>query len=164
MNSPAAVPSSSALPYRLGVGVMLMNREGLVFVAKRIDSLAEAWQMPQGGIDEGEAPEVAVFRELLEETGTDKAHILAESASWYRYDLPEDLQPRIWGGKYRGQQQKWYAMRFTGMDSDINIHTEEPEFCEWRWVPIEVLPEIIVPFKRQLYTELVAEFGHLIRG
>lgn len=146
------------LPYRTGVGIMLINAKREVFVAKRIDTISEAWQMPQGGIDEGETSDAAALRELKEETGTDKAVIIHESADWYYYDLPEHLVPKIWGGKYRGQKQKWFAMRFEGMDSDINIETEHPEFCEWKWVEIGALPDIIVPFKRSLYAALVAEF------
>ena len=148
----------SQLPYREGVGIMLINADNLVFVAKRIDSISEAWQMPQGGIDEGEEPQVAAFRELMEETGTDKAQLLAESANWLTYDLPDTLVPKIWGGRFRGQRQKWYAMRFTGIDSDININTPHPEFCEWKWIPMQELPDIIVPFKRSLYQALVDEF------
>ncbi|MBY0431431.1 MAG: RNA pyrophosphohydrolase, partial [Rhodospirillales bacterium] len=102
------------LPYRLGVGIVLFNRDNLVFAARRIDTQAEAWQMPQGGIDKGESPRQACFRELEEETGTAKAEILAESRDWLAYDLPEDLQAKVWGGKYRGQKQKWFALRFTG--------------------------------------------------
>ena len=146
------------LPYREGVGIMLINKDGHVFVARRIDSTSEAWQMPQGGIDEGEEPQVAAMRELLEETGTDKASIIAESEKWHAYDLPVHLVPRLWGGKFRGQRQKWFAMRFEGQDSDINIETHCPEFCEWKWIPIRQLPEIIVPFKRVLYQSLVDEF------
>jgi putative (di)nucleoside polyphosphate hydrolase len=152
---------SIQLPYRPGVGVMLMNAVGQVFVARRIDMVSEAWQMPQGGIDEGEEPLQAALRELREETGTDKAALLKESSDWHTYDLPEELIPRIWGGKYRGQKQKWFAMRFTGADSDINIVTEDPEFSEWRWVPMRELPNIIVPFKRALYQALVEEFAGL---
>lgn len=147
------------LPYRPGVGIMLLNREGRVFVAKRIDMVSEAWQMPQGGIDAGEEPLAAALRELKEEIGTDKAELLAESRDWYSYDLPEVLIPKIWGGKYRGQKQKWFALRFTGTDADINIATTHPEFSEWHWVPIRELPDIIVPFKRALYQALVEEFG-----
>lgn len=149
------------LPYRKGVGMMLLNAQNQVFVAKRIDNTAEAWQMPQGGIDDGEDPQTAAMRELMEETGTDKARIIAESAGWLRYDLPDFLIPKIWGGKYRGQEQKWYAMRFEGTDADINIATEHAEFSDWKWVPMASLPDLIVPFKRDLYETLVAEFEYL---
>ncbi len=152
----------TSLPYRMGVGIMLINAAGLVFAARRIDTIAEAWQMPQGGIDEGETPIKAAKRELLEETGTDKAKLLAESKDWYTYDLPESLVPKIWGGRYRGQKQKWFAMRFTGQDKDINIDTHEPEFSQWKWVKPHTLPDIIVPFKRELYAQLVEEFGGLV--
>ena len=146
------------LPYRDGVGMMLINSAGLVFVAKRIDMTSEAWQMPQGGIDKGETPIEAAKRELKEEVGTGKATVLAESRGWYTYDLPVELIPKIWGGRFRGQKQKWLAMRFSGTDADINIVTSEPEFSEWKWVEAQQLPDIIVPFKRQLYQELVEEF------
>ena len=150
------------LPYRKGVGIMLLNARGEVFVAKRIDTLAEAWQMPQGGIDDGEDPRAAVLRELKEEIGTDAATILAESAEWYAYDLPDNLVPIIWKGCFRGQQQKWFAMRLDGPDSLIDIAADDhPEFSEWKWIPMQQLPEVIVPFKRDLYAALVAEFGNL---
>ncbi|NBX02927.1 MAG: RNA pyrophosphohydrolase [Alphaproteobacteria bacterium] len=151
--------SYKILPYRPGVGIMLINKSGQVFVARRIDSTSEAWQMPQGGIDEGEEPAIAALRELAEETGTSKATIIGESAKWYDYDLPDHLVPRLWGGKYRGQRQKWFAMSFDGVDGDINIATEHPEFCEWKWIPMQELPNIIVPFKRSLYQALVHEFA-----
>ena len=140
---------------------MLLNANGLVFVGKRIDTSSEAWQMPQGGIDEGEAPITAAFREMEEEIGTAKAELIAESKDWYYYDLPADLIPSVWGGKFRGQKQKWFALRFTGDDSDINIKTQHPEFHEWKWEKTENLPELIVPFKRKLYQELVNEFCNL---
>ncbi len=146
------------LPYRPGVGVMLLNDKKQVFVARRIDSTSEAWQMPQGGIDKGEDPRTAVMRELLEEIGTDKAEIIAESAEWYTYDLPHELIPLVWKGRYRGQQQKWFVMRFLGQDSDINIATEEPEFLEWKWVQPSTLPDLIVPFKKKLYQDLAKDF------
>jgi putative (di)nucleoside polyphosphate hydrolase len=139
---------------------MLLNRGGEVFVARRIDMPAiPAWQMPQGGIDAGEAPRQAAFRELEEEIGTARAEILAESREWLCYDLPPELAAGVWGGRYRGQRQKWFAMRFIGSDSEINLGTEHPEFDAWRWVPPSQLPELIVPFKRQLYTDVLTEFG-----
>ncbi len=149
------------LPCRPCVGIMLIDRGGRVFVAQRIDNPGTAWQMPQGGIDEGESPRQAALRELREETGTDKAEILAESGNWWRYDLPAELVPRLWGGRYRGQEQKWFALRFLGADADIDIATETPEFRAWRWAEMAELPDLIVPFKRHMYQELVAEFGHL---
>lgn len=147
------------LPYRQGVGIMLRNDAGKIFVARRIDMTSEAWQMPQGGIDAGEDPLACARRELKEEIGTDKAELIAESNGWYYYDLPDDIIPKIWGGKYRGQQQKWFLMRFTGSDSDINIQTEDPEFSQWQWIAPEKLPDIIVPFKRELYARLLEEFS-----
>ena len=149
------------LPYRPCVGIMLIDRSGRVFVAQRIDTPGEAWQMPQGGIEPGESPNYAALRELHEEIGTDKAEILAESRDWRRYDLPAELVPRLWGGRYRGQEQKWFALRFLGEDSDIDIATEVPEFHAWRWAEMAELPDIIVPFKHQIYQEVIAEFGHL---
>lgn len=149
------------LPYRRGVGIMLLNKMGYVFVAKRLDQIAEAWQMPQGGIDKGEEPRDAAIRELREETGVSGATIIAESADWYRYDLPDALVPKIWRGQHRGQEQKWYVMRHLGSDADIDIAQEHPEFSEWKWVPVQQLPAVIVPFKRELYQQLVTEFAHL---
>jgi putative (di)nucleoside polyphosphate hydrolase len=158
--------SESDLPfYRPAVGIMLVNPAGLAFIGRRIDMPAglAAWQMPQGGIDPGESPREAAFRELKEEVGTDKAEILAETQGWLHYDLPTDIASRMWSGRWRGQRQKWFLMRFTGTDADINPATEHPEFDAWEWVEPHRLPELIVPFKRQLYRELLAEFRpHLV--
>jgi putative (di)nucleoside polyphosphate hydrolase len=147
------------LPYRLGVGVMLINAEGRAFVGQRIDWAGDAWQMPQGGLDEGEEWEAAAYRELEEETGVAPRHVtlLARTAQPLAYDLPADIRQRIWKGRYRGQQQHWFAMRFTGADSDINIATAHPEFSRWQWAAVNQLIDLIVPFKRDLYTQVVAE-------
>lgn len=149
------------LPYRPCVGLMILNPQNQVFVAKRIDTRSEAWQMPQGGIDEGENPQQAALREMKEEIGTDNADFIAETQGWLEYDLPHHLVPQLWEGKYRGQKQKWYALRYLGDDSDIDINTDTPEFTEWKWVDMAALPDIIVPFKRQLYTQIVEQFRHL---
>jgi len=149
----------AGLLYRQSVGIMLLSPAGNVFVARRIDMpTMPAWQMPQGGIDPGEAPLQAALRELKEETGTDQAELLGESRGWLQYDLPADLARGVWGGRYRGQRQKWFAMRFTGTDADIDLATEHPEFDAWKWIRPERLPEVIVPFKRQLYIDILAEF------
>jgi putative (di)nucleoside polyphosphate hydrolase len=153
----------SSLPYRPAVGVMLLNRRGLVFVGKRIDQTVEGWQMPQGGIDKGEEPHKAALRELKEETGTDKAMIIAEMPDWVTYDLPSHLVGVAFRGKYSGQHQKWFAMRFTGKDSDIDLHAHDPEFSDWKWLAIEDLPGMIVPFKRDAYAKVVAAFRHLAK-
>jgi putative (di)nucleoside polyphosphate hydrolase len=146
------------LPYRSGVGLMLFNTAGQVFVARRIDTEAEAWQMPQGGVDDGETPEDAALRELEEEIGTNKAEIIAATADWIRYDLPPDLIGKAWKGRFRGQKQKWYALRYLGTDADINLATDHPEFNAWRWVPFDQLVDLVVPFKRDLYRAVVEEF------
>jgi len=146
------------LPYRPCVGIMLVNREGLVFVGRRIDQTVEGWQMPQGGIDDGETPQQAALRELEEETGISKASYLAEMDEWLTYDLPPHLLGVALHGRYRGQRQKWIAMRFTGEDSDINIATHDPEFASWKWLALEALPRLIVPFKRDTYMKVIAAF------
>lgn len=159
-------PKFEELPYRPCAGIMLANTEGKVFVGQRLDKAPEgdAWQMPQGGIDDGEEAEQAALRELVEETGIppELVDVIARSRNEHFYDLPEELLGKIWKGKYRGQRQWWFLMRFKGKDSDINIETDYPEFSRWQWVSPERLPQLIVPFKKRLYESLVAEFGELI--
>lgn len=149
-------------PYRPGVGIMLINEKRRVFVGRRNDMDGDHWQMPQGGIDEGEEPRVAALRELKEEVGTDKAKILAESRGWLAYDLPPALSRTAWKGRYRGQRQKWFAARFLGRDSDIDLATEHPEFEAWQWIEAADLPQLIVPFKRKLYVDVMEEFSALL--
>ncbi len=147
--------------YRRGVGVMLLNAEGLVWVGRRIDNTDEAWQMPQGGMDPGEEPIDTAFRELEEETGI-AAHLVEQVAAHpkrLRYDLPEELARRLWKGKWKGQDQDWFLMRFTGTDADVNIATKHPEFNAWKWVDPTHLPDLIVPFKRDMYRAIVDGFG-----
>ncbi|MHA7875296.1 RNA pyrophosphohydrolase [Roseivivax sp.] len=150
-----------ALPYRPCVGVMLANAKGEVFVGQRIDSELPAWQMPQGGIDPGEAPREAALRELLEETGipAERVRVEAETADWVTYDLPHEIVPRIWKGRFKGQKQKWFLLRFLGTDDEVTIETDHPEFSSWRWLPVAELPGQIVPFKRAVYEAVVAELG-----
>jgi len=147
--------------YRRGVGVMLLNGEGKVFVGARIDNTDEAWQMPQGGIDEDEEPWATALRELEEETGIEPHLVerVAECPERLKYDLPDELRGTLWKGKYIGQDQDWYLARFLGRDSDIDIATKHPEFREWKWIDPHQLPELIVPFKRELYRQLLSEFS-----
>lgn len=156
----------TGLPYRPCVGLMVVNAAGQVFVGKRIDNKeGDAWQMPQGGIDEGEELHPAAMRELAEETGltSDLVTIVAESRDEYLYDLPDELVGKLWGGRYRGQRQKWLLLRFAGDDEMIRLDAHEPaEFCEWRWVQPDMLPALIVPFKRRVYRQVLEEFRELI--
>jgi putative (di)nucleoside polyphosphate hydrolase len=157
-------PAVSELPYRPCVGMMILNREGYVFAGQRIDQTAEAWQMPQGGIDDGETPHDAVMRELEEEVGTRNVAVLREHPDWLTYDLPPQLIGRVLHGRYRGQRQKWFALRFLGEDKDINLATAEPEFSAWKWVAMNELMGLIVPFKRALYTQVIAGFADLAKS
>lgn len=155
-------PDTASLPYRKGVGAVLLNLQGKVFVARRNDVSGDHWQMPQGGIDKGEKPRQAVLRELAEEIGTERCEIIAKSAGWVCYDLPDDLLGKAWKGRYRGQKQRWFVLRFTGEDRDIDLEASgHAEFSDWKWVDIEELTELIVPFKRKAYESIVAEFRHL---
>jgi putative (di)nucleoside polyphosphate hydrolase len=152
---------ASSLPYRPAAGVMLLNAEGKVFVAQRLDSSLEAWQMPQGGLDEGEDPETGALRELEEETGIGREHveIVARAPKELYYDLPEDLVGKLWKGKWRGQRQTWFLCRFTGTDADVNIETAHPEFRAWKWAEPAELPAMIVPFKKKLYEDVIDAFS-----
>jgi putative (di)nucleoside polyphosphate hydrolase len=157
------------LPYRPCVGLTVFNAEGLVFVGRRLGGpehvdAAHSWQMPQGGIDEDEDPYEAALRELYEETNIRSIRKLGEVEGWLKYDIPQDIAGQAWKGKYRGQKQKWYALRFTGEESEIDIATpgggeHKPEFVEWRWEKLENTPELIVPFKRRVYDDVVKAFG-----
>jgi len=154
------------LGYRPCVGVMLVNADGRVFVGRRIDNKeGDWWQMPQGGVDKGEAPRDAALRELAEEVGARSEHVslIGELAEPVRYDLPEELMGKLWGGKYRGQEQTWYLARFTGNDTDIDLDAHDPpEFCDWKWADPETLPDLIVPFKKRVYRAVLEEFRELI--
>ncbi len=150
------------LPYRPSVGLMILNANFEVFVGRRIDSKTEAWQMPQGGIDDGETPEEAAIREMKEEIGTNNAEIISATKQWYKYDLPTYLISKLWNGKYRGQRQKWFLLKFLGTNSDINISHIPAEFTDWKWVKIEELTQIIVPFKKNLYISVIEEFRDIL--
>ncbi len=151
---------AESLPYRPCVGVVLIDARGMVFAGQRIDNPAPAWQMPQGGIDDGETPREAAYRELWEETGVtrDKVEFIGKTHGWVTYDLPPGLLGKVWGGKYRGQKQKWFLFRFNGQDSDVKIATEHPEFAQWRWILADEMLESIVPFKRAVYEQVIRSF------
>ena len=152
------------LPYRPCVGVTLINPAGLIWAGRRLDSTAEAGQMPQGGIDEGEKPRAAALRELAEETGIAQTSVkfVAKTHHWLTYDLPPELLGRVWGGKYRGQRQKWFLFRFDGNDAEVDIAREHPEFAAWRWISAEEMLAAIVPFKREVYAKVIQSFrAHL---
>ena len=154
----------TGLPYRPCVGVTLINPAGLIWAGRRLDSTADAWQMPQGGIDDGEKPRAAALRELEEETGikAERIKVLAKTHHWLTYDLPPELLGKVWGGKYRGQRQKWFLLRFDGDDSEVDIAKEHPEFAAWRWIAADELLASIVPFKRDVYAKVIQSFrAHL---
>ena len=154
------------LPYRPCVGVMVFNPSGLIWSGRRIDNATDAWQMPQGGIDKGEDPLDAALRELTEETSipASEVQVMGELDDWLPYDLPLELVPKLWNGRFRGQTQKWFAMRFDGPDTLVNIETEEPEFSHWAWMAREDLVNKIVPFKRDIYARVFAGFAHLLES
>jgi putative (di)nucleoside polyphosphate hydrolase len=144
--------------YRKCVGIMLVNNEGKIFVGKRVESKYDAWQMPQGGIDNGELPKNAAIRELYEETGIKSAEYVAETSDWLYYTLPENLASTMWDGKYKGQMQRWFLFRFTGDDSEVKLDIHEQEFSQYRWVAVNELEELAIYFKKEIYAKVVAEF------
>tara|TARA_B100001287_G_scaffold5004_1_gene3824 strand:- start:5001 stop:5468 length:468 start_codon:yes stop_codon:yes gene_type:complete len=152
---------SKNLPYRKGVGMMVFNDKKKIFVGKRIDNQT-AWQMPQGGVDDNEDYEAAAKRELYEETGIQSIRIIRKSKEEYSYDLPEYLLGKIWKGKYIGQKQNWFLIKFLGPDSEINLNQKYPEFCQWKWADIDELPRLIVPFKKKMYLSVIQEFCKFI--
>ena len=161
------MPRFESLPYRPCAGLFVINRKGRVFIGRRSDGPehvdeTHVWQMPQGGIDEGESPRDAAMRELMEEAGTDKAEILAELPDWLTYDLPAHLVGVAFHGKFKGQKQKWFLMRFTGQDNDIDLYAHEPEFSDWKWFELDEIPNLIVPFKRPTYEAVIAGFRSLV--
>ena len=150
------------LPLRTGVGIAIINSENKVFVGKRKDNPFDKWQMPQGGVDLSERLLQAMKRELLEETSIENIKVLKEFDQWLEYELPENLIGKIWRGKYRGQKQKWFVVKFLGSDNEINIHTHNPEFIEWKWIDINLLPDLIVLFKKHVYEEVLVELKKII--
>ena len=152
----------SQLPLRIGVGIIVLNKQNKVFVGRRKDNPINKWQMPQGGVDTGENFLNAMKRELLEETSIKSIEILKELDGWFQYELPKNLLGIIWKGKYRGQRQKWFVTRFTGLENEINIKTKKPEFIEWKWINVEDLPNVIVDFKKEVYKKLLIELNKFI--
>jgi putative (di)nucleoside polyphosphate hydrolase len=153
--------------YRAGVGIMLINKQGLVFLAKRKDfkeHIFSPWQMPQGGIDEGETPEITAFRELKEEIGTNNAKIMEISQHWHYYDFPPHVQIKVWNGRYLGQKHKWFLMLFLGEDAEIDLETHHPEFCEWKWVPLDEVMHLVMSFKKDVYQKVIEEFSGFIKA
>ena len=154
--------NSQKLPMRKGVGIIVLNKKNKVFVGKRRDNPGDKWQMPQGGVDEGEDNFTAMQRELIEETSIKNIKIIKEIENVFEYELPENLVGIIWKGKFRGQKQKWFITRFLGQESEINLNTKHPEFIEWKWLAPEKLPDVIVDFKKNLYLKLLKEINLVI--
>ena len=154
--------TSKILPLRTGVGIAILNSKNKVFVGKRIDNPFDKWQMPQGGVDFEEPLLLAMKRELLEETSIKNIKVLKEFDQWLEYELPEKLVGKIWKGKYRGQKQKWFVVKFLGNDSEVNINTKNPEFIEWKWVSIDLLPDLIVLFKKHVYETVLTELKKVL--
>ena len=150
------------LPFRSGVGIVVLNKDNKVFVAKRIDNQKNFWQMPQGGVDEGEDYLAASYRELEEETSIRNVKLIKELDGLISYDLPKNLLDIIWKGKYRGQEQKWFIMKFLGQDDEINIKTKNPEFCEWKWIDLENITDLVVNFKLQVYEDVKKKVKEII--
>ncbi len=152
------------ISYRIGVGIVLINNKKKIFVGKRIDVKNESWQMPQGGINKGESYEKAAFRELYEETGIKKAKIVIKSKKWFKYSIPSSINKKLWGKKYTGQKQKWFVMKFQGNEKkDINLNVHKAEFNQWKWVNIDNLEKLIIPFKKEMYKQLIKEFANKIK-
>jgi len=154
--------NNKILPLRTGVGIVVLNSQNKILVGKRQDNPFDKWQMPQGGVDPDEPLIQAMKRELLEETSIKNIEILKEFDRWFEYELPENLVGKIWKGKYRGQKQKWFVVRYLGSDSEININTKHPEFIEWKWIDMELLPDLIVHFKKHVYEEVLTELKKYI--
>ena len=154
--------SRDELPYRPGVGIMMFNDQKQIFVAHRLFPLSKAWQMPQGGLEEGEEPSQGVLRELEEETSVKTVRIIAETTQWYSYNIPSDVRAALKLNEYQGQRQKWFALHFQGSEAEINLNTFDPEFDDWKWVSVEELPSLIVSFKEELYRQVIQELWPFI--